>query len=108
MLDAELLLDLAGQLLADVAREEGAHVVGVAEQVGGGDDRELGHLVGDVLRRDVAQLEVAALQRHELGALLEQVAAVVGLDGEVLADRLGELLGHLRPDVLVGEDCRKA
>ena len=33
--------------------------------------------------RDVAHLEVAALQRDELGALLEQVAAVVGLEGEV-------------------------
>ena len=102
-LDAELLLGAADHLLAEVAGEEGAHVVGVAEDVGRGQDRELGHLVGDVLRRDVAHLEVAALERDELGALLEQVAAVVGLEGEALAERLGELLRHLRPDVLVRE-----
>ena len=82
-LDAELLLGAADELLAEVAGEEGAHVVGVAEDVGRGQDRELRHLVGDVLRRDVAHLEVAALQRDELGALLEEVAAVVGLEHEV-------------------------
>ena len=39
---------------------------------------------------------------------LNSVAAVVGLEGEVVGDRLGELLRHLRADVLVGEHRREA
>jgi hypothetical protein len=83
-------------------------VVRVAEHIGRGQDRELRHLVGDVLRRDVAHLEVAALQRHELGPLLEEVAPEIGLERKVRGDRLGELLRHLGPDVLVRKDGGEA
>src|SRR3546814_15499189 len=58
--------------------------------------------------RDVAHLEVAALEGDELGALLEEGAAVVALEGEVAFDGVGEHLHHLGADVLLGEDGREA
>ena len=78
-------------------------MVGVAEGVGGRQDRPCHQLLGDVLRRDVAHLEVVALQRDELGALLEQRAAVERLDLEVALDVLGEHPDHVGADVLVRE-----
>ena len=81
---------------------------GVAEQVGGGEDRPGRDLLGDVLRGDVAHLEIAALQGDELGALLEQGAAVIALEDEVVLDRVGEHLHHLGADVLLREHGREA
>jgi hypothetical protein len=71
--DAELVLGHLLHLGARLAVEERLEVVGVAEQVGRGQDRPGGDLVGDVLGRDVAHLEIAALQGDELGALLNSV-----------------------------------
>ena len=102
-LHLELVLDHLLHLRAEVAGEEGVQVVGVAEQVGRGQDRPGGHLLGDVLRRDVAHLEVVALQGDQLGALLEQRAVVERLELEVGLDVLGEHLDHVGADVLVGE-----
>ena len=85
--------------------EDLLQVVGVPEEVGRGNDRPGRDLVRDVLGRDVAHLEIAALHRDEFGALLEQRAAVVGLQREADGfDVLPEALHHLRPDVLLGED----
>lgn len=52
--------------------------------------------------------ELVALQRDELGALAEQRAAVIALEIELVADRIGELLHHFGADVLVGEHGREA
>ena len=81
---------------------------GVAEKIAGSDDRPGRDLLGDVLRRDVAHLEIAALQGDELGALLEEIAAVVALEDEVVLDGVGEHFHHLGADVLLGEDRREA
>ncbi len=99
--DAELFLGHLLHFGADIALEERLEMLGVAEQVGRGQDRPRGDLVGDVLRRDVAHLEIAALQRDEFGALAEQRSAVVQLELEVFRDRLGEPLHHLGADVLL-------
>ena len=78
-------------------------MVGVAEQVGRGQDRPRRDLLGDVLRRDVAHLEVVALQGDQLRALLEQRAVVERLDVEVAVDVLREHLDHVRR----GCPCRR-
>jgi len=83
-------------------------VSGVAEGVGRGQHRPCGKLLADVLRPDVAQLEVVALQRHQLRALLEQRAAEEGLDLVVGLDVLGDHPGHVGADVLVREHGGKA
>ena len=88
---------------AEIAGEELVQMIRVAEQISRSQDRPLGHLVCDVLRRDVAHLQVAALERDELGALLEQVAAVVAFECELTGDVLREHLHHVRADVLFGE-----
>src|SRR5690348_10202146 len=58
--------------------------------------------------RDVAHLEVTALQGHEFGALLEQGAAIIGLEREVAGDRLAELLHHFGANILIGKHGREA
>ena len=80
----------------------------IAEKIGGSDDRPGGDLLGDVLRSDVAHLEIAALQCDKLGSLLEEIAAVVALEDEVVLDGVGEHFHHLGADVLFGEHRRKA
>jgi hypothetical protein len=45
---------------------------GIAEEIGRGQHRPFRDLVGNILRRDVAHLQIAALQRDKLRALLEQ------------------------------------
>ncbi len=107
-MDAELVLGHLLHLLADVAGEEFFQMVGIAEEIGGGEDGPFGDLIGDVLRRDVAHLQIAALEGDELGALLEQRAAIIGLQLEVAGDRLAEHLHHLGADVLLGKDGREA
>jgi hypothetical protein len=91
-----------------LAGKERAQVVGVAEQVGRCQHRPGRHLLGDVLRRDVAHLQVVALQRHQLGALAEQRGVQVHLDLEIGGHVLGEHVHHLGADVLVGEHGSKA
>ena len=59
------------EVLADVAVERLFQMLVVAEQVGGGQQRPGRNLLGNVGRRQVAQLQVVALKRDELGALLE-------------------------------------
>ncbi|MBO0237178.1 hypothetical protein, partial [Vibrio parahaemolyticus] len=62
------------------------------------------NLVGDVLRGDIAHLEIAALHGDELGALFEQGAAEVGLQGEAPPLNIGgNALHHLGADVLLRE-----
>ncbi len=107
-LHLELVLGHLLPFRAEIAREERVQVVRVAEQVGRRQDRPGRNLLRDVLRRDVAHLEVVALQRDELGALLEQVAAVERLERVVRFDILREHLDHVRADVLVREHCREA
>ena len=80
----------------------------VAEEIAGRQDRPGRDLLGNVLRRDIAHLQVTALQRHELRALLEQVAAVIALEGEVVPDGVVEHLHHLGADVLLREDGGEA
>ena len=104
-MNAQLVRGHLLQLLADIAGEHLLQVVGVAEQIGRGEDGPRRDLVGDVLRRDVAHLEVVALHGDELGALLEQRAAVIGLELEALRLHvLAEPLHHFGPDVLLRED----
>ncbi len=62
-----------------------------------------GDLLRDVRRREVAHLEVAALERDELGALLEQRVAPIRLEVEVVLDRRGEGLVGVGAQVLLGE-----
>ena len=54
-------------------------------------------------RREVAHFEIAALQGDELGALLEQRVAPVGLELEVVLHRRAERLVGLGAQVLLGE-----
>ena len=57
---------------------------------------------------DVAHFQVAALERDEFGALLEQRATEVEFDGGVVLHRLGELLHHVGADVLLGHHGRES
>src|SRR3546814_15459115 len=93
---------------AVLAVEEGPQVLGIAEQVGRGQHRPGGNLLGDVLGRDLAHFQVAALDGDQFGALLEEIAAVVALDGEVVLDGPGANLNHLGSDVLLREDGLEA
>ncbi|MCY1558655.1 hypothetical protein D9M68_956090 [compost metagenome] len=60
------------------------------------------------MRRDVAHLQVVALQRHQLGALAEQRGVQEHLDLEIGLDVLGQHLHHVGADVLVREHGGKA
>ena len=102
-LDLHLLLGLLLVLGAEVARPEVAQVARVAEQVGRGQDRPGRDLLGDVLRGDVAHLQVVPLQGDELGALLEERRVEEEVDLEVVLHPLGKGLHHGRADVLVRE-----
>src|SRR4030095_1804335 len=102
-LDLDLVLDHFLHLPAKVAGEECIQVVCVPEQVGRRQDRPRGNLLRDVLRRDVAELQVVPLERDELGPLLEQRAAKVRFHRVVGFDVLGEALHHVGADVLVRE-----
>jgi hypothetical protein len=106
--DTELVARHLLEFGSDRAVEGLLQVVRVAEQVGGGEDRPGWDLLGDVLRRDVAHLEVAALHGDELGALLEQRAAEEVLDVEATTDLLAEHPERLGADVLVADHRSKA
>src|SRR5690606_34032550 len=88
--------------------EEGRQVGGVAEEVTRRHDGPGRNLVGDVLRGDLAHLEISALEGDEFRALLEKISAVIAFKREVVGDRLGKLLHHVGADVLLGEHGRKA
>src|SRR5262249_5755789 len=72
------------------------------------DDRPGWNLLRDILRGDVAHLKVVTLDGDELGPLLEQRAAVISLEDEVVFDRISEHLHHVRADILLGKDGREA
>ena len=82
-------------------------MVVVAEQIGRGQQRPGRNLLGDVGRRQVAEFEVVALQGDELGALLEQRVAPVGLEIEVVLHRRGERLVALGAKICFGEGDRQ-
>ncbi len=82
-------------------------MIGVAEQVGRGQDRPGRDLLGDILGRDIAHFQVAALHGDQLGALLEQRAAVIAVERELVADAIGEVLHHLGANVLRRKDGRE-
>ena len=99
----ELVLRRLLHLRAHVAREERVDVVGIAEQIRRRQYGPRRQLLGDVLRRNVADLEIVALHGDELGSLFEQRAAQVQLELEVPLDVLGKHAHHVRADVLVGK-----
>jgi len=107
-MDAELVLGHCLHLRADVTCEECLEVVSVAEEIRRGQDRPGRDLVGDVLGRDVAHFQVATLDCHEFGALLEQGAAEIRLERIALAERRPEALHHFGANVLLREDSREA
>src|SRR4051812_4457386 len=75
----------SAKLLANIARKHLLQMIGITEEIGGRDDGPSRDLVGDILRRDIAHLEIAALHRDELGPLLEQGAAIIGLESKALS-----------------------
>ena len=107
-LDLDLVLDHLLHLRAQIAREEGVQMIGVAKKIRRGQDRPCRDLLGDILRRDVAHLQVVALQGDQLRALLEQSPVVEGLHLEIALDLLREHLDHARANVPVGEHCGEA
>ena len=70
-LDTELIAGHLDELPADIALERLLHVIRVAEQVSRGHQRPCGDLLRNILGRQVGHLEVPALLRDELGALLK-------------------------------------
>src|SRR6266568_3711498 len=78
-------------------------MVGIAKKIRRRQDRPRRDLLGNILRRDVAQLQVVALQGDQLRALLEQSPVVEGLHFEIAPDLLREHLDHARANVFVGE-----
>ena len=107
-LDAKLVLGHLDELLADVALERLLHVVGVAEQISRRHQRPSRNLLGDVRRREIAEIEIVALKRDELGALLEQRVAPIGLEVEIVVDRRGEGLVGLGAQVGFRERAAEA
>ena len=99
----DLVLDHLLHLRAEITGKEGIQMVGVAEQVRRSQDRPCRDLLGNILRRDIAHLQVVALQGDQLRALLEQGPVVEGLHFEIALDLFREHLDHPRADVLVGE-----
>ena len=107
-LDAELIARHLDEFLADVARERLLEVIVVAEEIGRGHQRPGRYLLGDVGRSKIAQLEILSLERDELGALLEQSVAPVGLEVEVVLHRCRERLVALGAQIGFGEGCGEA
>lgn len=85
--NAQLLLGQGLHFLSGVTFEECQKVIHIAEQIGRGQDRPCRDLVGDVLRGDVAHLQIAALQGDQFRTLAEQCAAVVHLEAVIFRDR---------------------
>ena len=77
-------------------------------RISGGQQRPGRDLLGDVGRREIAQVEIVALQRDQLGALLEQRVAPVRLEIEVVLDRGGEGLVGLGAKIGFGERAAEA
>ena len=102
-LDAKLVLGHLDEFLADIALERLVHVVGIAEQVGRGQQRPGRDLFGDIRRREVAEIEIVALEGDELGTLLEQRVAPIRLEVEIVLDGRAEGLVGLGPRVGFGE-----
>jgi hypothetical protein len=80
----------------------------VAEQERRRQQRPGRNLLGDVCRREIAQVEVVALKRDQLGALLEERVAPVRLEIEIVLDRSGERLVGLGAQVGLGEGTAEA
>jgi hypothetical protein len=66
------------------------------------------NLLGDICRREIAQVEIVALKRDQLGALLEERIAPVGLEFEIVLDRSGERLVGLGAQVGLGKGAAEA
>ena len=107
-LHAELVPDHLLELGADRAGEGLLQVVGVAEQIGGGQERPGRDLLGDVLRREIGHLDIAALHGDQLGALLEQRAVEKRLEIVAVLDGLAEGLERFGADVLLRGDGGEA
>jgi hypothetical protein len=102
--DLHLVAGQLEHLLAHRAAEHLLLVLRVADHVAGGEDRELGHQLGDVEGRDRAELQIPARHRRRFGALLEQRRVQVDLDvelaGRALVERLLEDGPHLAVPVV--------
>ncbi len=79
----DVLLDPGLVFGADLAVIDRVEMRRIAHQVAGGEDRIFRNERRDILRRDHADFEVAALHRLDLGALREQRAVVVDLHVEL-------------------------
>ena len=82
-MDLDVLLDPGVVLLADVAVIDRVEMLRIAHQIAGGEDRIFRDQRGDVLGRDHAHFQIAALHRLDLGALGEERAVVMDLDVEL-------------------------
>jgi len=108
--DAELLRDLAGEARRRGDQSQAAQRYGGVYYGGYLEDPQLPgtgvqmtRCLGDadlarVLNRE-PEIELIALERHELGALLEQRAVPIGIHVEGILHRLGEGLVGLGPQV---------
>ena len=85
--EAGVLLDAGFVFGADIAVIDGVQMRRVAHQVAGREDRVLRDDLGDILRRNHADFQIAALHRLDLGALAEQRAVEVNLHVECAGHR---------------------
>ena len=107
-LDAKLVLGHLDELFADVVLECLLHMIGVTEQERRRQQRPGRNLLGDVCRREIAQVEVVALKRYQLGALLEERVAPIRLEFEIVLDRSGERLVGIGAQIGLGEGSAEA
>jgi hypothetical protein len=102
-LDAELVARELDEFLADVALERLLQVIRIPKQIRRSHERPGRDLPGDVRRSEVGELEIAALERDEFRALLEQRVAPVEFKLEIVLQGCGERLVALCPQVALGE-----
>ena len=91
-MDLDVLLDPGVIFLADIAVIDRIEMLRIAHQIAGGEDRIFRDQRGDVLGRDHAHFQIAALHRLDLGALGEERAVVMDLDVELARGRGVQLL----------------
>jgi len=82
-------------------------MLGIAEQIGRRQDRKGRDLVLDILRRDVAHLKVAPLERHQFSPMFEKCRPIVAVEGIAIAKGGCEFLHHFGADILLRKHGRE-
>ena len=91
-LDSHRLGDFSFHFIADRPAVDFREMIGIADQVAGGEDRVLGKLSCDVLHRQERHLEIAALHGDGLRALAKEGPRVMHLHVEAAGRRAVELV----------------